>query len=78
MKEPTDFCFKYLIMCNQNPSEPKALPLLIPIIADKFFYFAGGGADQACLYVIFGKLGRFALFLSRVHSVLGSSQLIKI
>lgn len=42
VKKPTDFCFKYLIMSNQNPSEPKVLPLLIPITADKAFSFAGG------------------------------------
>lgn len=42
VKKPTDFCFKYLIMCNQNPSEPKVLPLLIPITADKVFFFCRG------------------------------------
>lgn len=46
-QEPRVFCFKYLIMCNQNPSEPKALPLLISIISSL------QGADQTCLYIKF-------------------------
>lgn len=70
-KSPTAFCFKYLIMCDQNPSEPEVLPLLISII----FYFEGGWSDM--FIYNFLRTREWILFLKCVHSVKGSLQLLK-
>lgn len=69
---PPAFCFKYLIMCNQNPSEPWSVTTF-----NINYVLLWRGADQACLYRIFLKNREWVLFLKCVYSVKGSLQLLK-